>query len=122
MFAAWCFGVAWQGPAIVTFEGVIVSIVSSRGANAAVRPIAPIAMLESPGNIYAIRIFCRELYFDRGTMSDLRIGIIGLSTYTAIALFFASGAAFAARIITRVAGKETVFLSLLMKFLCQIQH
>lgn len=114
MFAAWCFGVAWQGPAIVTFAGVIASIVSSRSTNATVRTIAPIAMLESPGNIYSIRIFWRELYFDRGTMPDLRIGIIGLSTYTAIALFFASGGAFAARIITLVAGEETILQNLLL--------
>ena len=114
VFAAWCFGVAWQGPAIVTFAGVIASIVSSRSTNAAVRAIAPIAMLESPGNIYAIRIFWRELYFDRGTMSDLRIGLIGFATYTATALFFASGAAFAARIITLVAGEGVVLYVLLL--------
>jgi len=115
LFAAWCFGVAWQGPAIVTFAGVIASTVSSRSrsTNAAVRAVAPIAILESPGGIYAIRILWRELYFDRCTMSDLRVGLIGLSTYTAIALFFASGAAFAARIVTIVAG-EGVVLSVLL--------
>jgi hypothetical protein len=114
IFAAWCFGVAWQGPAIVTFAGVIASIVSSRSTNVAVRAIAPIAMLESPGNIYAIRIFWREVYFDRGTMPDLRIGLIGVATYTTMALFFASGAAFVARMITLVAGEEPVFQILLL--------
>jgi hypothetical protein len=114
LFAAWCFGVAWQGPAVATFAGVIVTIVSSRSTNPGVRSIAPIAMLDSPGNIYAIRIFWREFYFDRGTMSDLRVGIIGVATYIAIAEFFAFGAAFAARMIALVAGDEVVFLSLLL--------
>jgi hypothetical protein len=109
LLAVWCFGVAWPGPAILTFTAVTTSIVSNRSTSAAVRAIAPIAMLDSPGNIYAIRIFWRELYFDRAVTSDLRIGIIGLSTYAAIALFFACGSALAAKAVSIVAGEEAVF-------------
>jgi hypothetical protein len=114
MAAAWCFGVAWQGPAMVTFAAVTISIVSSRSTNATVRAIAPIAMLDSPGNIYAIRIFWREIYFDRAVTPDISIGIIGLSTYTAIALFSASGAALAAKVISVVASEEVVFRNLFL--------
>ena len=114
MFATWCFGVAWQGPAIVTFAGVAASLVSSRSTSGAVRAIAPIAMLESPGNIYAIRIFWREIYFDRTVTPEIRIGVIGLSTYTAIALFFAYGSALAARVISFVASEEVVFQNLFL--------
>src|SRR6185436_11006557 len=109
LLAVWCFGVAWPGPAILTFTAVTTSIVSNRSTNAAVRAIAPIAMLDSPGNIYAIRIFWCELYFDRAVTSDLRIGVIGLSTYTAIAFFFACGSALAAKAASIVAGEGAVF-------------
>lgn len=117
IFAAWCFGlgpVHWKGLAIVTFAGTTVGIVASRSTNAAVRAIPPIALLPSPGNVYAIRIFWRELYFDRAGMPDTLIGIIGASTYAGIALFFACGAAFAARVMSRVATEEVVFQNLLL--------
>lgn len=114
MAAAWSLGVAWQGPAILTFVAVTTSIVSSRSTNATVRGIAPIAMLDSPGNTYAIRIFWREIHFDRAVTPDIRIGVIGLATYTSIALFFACGAALAAKVISLLASDEVVFRSLLL--------
>lgn len=112
--AAWSLGVAWQGPAILTFVAVTTSIVSSRSTSATVRGIAPIAMLDSPGNIYAIRIFWREIHFDRAVTPDIRIGVIGLATYTSIALFFAYAAALAAKVISLAASEEVVFRSLLL--------
>ena len=117
--AAWTFGLgvpsaAWQGIVIVTFVGTTASIVSSRSPNAAVRATPPIALLDSPGNIYAIRIFWRELYFDRANTPDTRIGLIGLTTYAGMALFFACAAAFAASVIGRVATEEVVFQNLLL--------
>jgi Zn-dependent protease with chaperone function len=118
--AAWCFGLGpvqsgmWKGLAMVTFAGATTSIVASRSTNAAVRAIPPIAILASPGNVYVIRIFWRELYFDRASMPDTRIGLIGGSTYAGIALSFACGAAYAARVISRVATEEIVFQNMLL--------
>ena len=107
MFAAWCFGVAWPGPAIVNLRGRdrqyrleparTPRCVPSRRSRCSSRRES--ARLRSAD-------FLARALFDRGTMPDLRIGMIGLATYTATALFFASGAAFAARIITLVAARQ----------------
>ena len=106
--AAWFLGVAWPGTALLAWAGVLTSIAAGRSTNAAVRAIAPMAMLHSSGNITAIRIFWRELYFDRDVTAH--IGAINLSMYTAMSLFFACGAAFTARIISDAAGEEEVVL------------
>jgi energy-coupling factor transporter ATP-binding protein EcfA2 len=117
--AAWSFGLAvrsaaWPGILIVTFAGTIASIVASRSTNPFVRAIPPIVPLYSPGNIYGVRIFWRELYIARAETSDLRIALIGVSTYTAMALFFAYAAAFVANILSRVASGNVVFEILLL--------
>jgi hypothetical protein len=109
--AAWVFGLhrvgsgPWNGVTIVAFAGATTTFFISKSTNAAVRAIPPIAVLDSSGGVYAIRIFWREFYFDRHAMSNGAIVFIGLSTYAGTALLFGCGAAFAARLMSGIADK-----------------
>jgi hypothetical protein len=118
--AVWAFGLAgvgigaWTGVAIVAWAGVTTSFFFSRGTNAVMRAIPPITWLDSSGRVFAIRILWRELYFDRHVTSRSCIVFIGLLTYAGSALLFACGAAFAARLMSRMATNDVIFDILLL--------
>jgi hypothetical protein len=118
--AAWAFGLgrAWSGPwngvAIVAWAGGTTSYFLSQSTNAAVRAIPPITWLGSSGGVHAIRIFWRELYFDRSAVSQSFIVFIWFSTYAASTLVFACGAAFAARLMSGIADRVVFDMLLLM--------
>jgi hypothetical protein len=118
--ATWAFGLgrvwsrAWLGVAIVAGAGFLASYFFSRSTNAAVRAIPPITWLDSSGNVFAIRIFWCDLYVDCHTVSQSFIVIFLLSTWFGSALLFACGAAFAARLLSRIATDEVVFYMLLL--------
>ena len=103
----------WSGVAIVALAGFTTSGFFSQSTNATVRAIPPITWLDSPGRVFAIRIFWREFYFDRHTTSQGFIVFIGLLTWTGSTLLFACGAAFAARLISSVATDDVIFWMLL---------
>jgi hypothetical protein len=113
--AAWAFGLAgagigaWTGVALFAWAGASTSVSFSQSTSATVRAIPPIAVLDSSGLVYAIRLLWRELYFDRHTTSQGAIIFIGLSTYAGSTLLFACGAAFAARLMSRFATSGVIF-------------
>jgi hypothetical protein len=118
--AAWAFGLGttgwpvWSGMAIVALAGLVTAGFFSQSTNAAVRAIPPITWLDSPGRVFAIRIFWREFYFDRHTTSQSFIVFIGLLTWTGSTLLFACAAAFAARLMSNVATANVIFWMLLL--------
>lgn len=118
--AAWTFGLgrAWSGPwngvAIVAWAGVTTSYFLGQSTHAAVRATPPITWLDSSGGVFAIRIFWRELYFDRHAVSHGFIVFIGLSTYAGSTLMFACGAAFAARLMSGIADRVVFDMLILM--------
>jgi hypothetical protein len=118
--ATWCFGLtgagigAWIGITLVAWAGATTSFFFGLSTNAAIRAIPPFTWPESPGKVFAIRIFWRESFFDRHATSQRFIVFIGFSTYAGSALLFACVAAFIARLISRMATNDVIFNMLLL--------
>ena len=118
--AGWVFGLtgvgigAWTGVTLFAWAGATTTISFSESTSATVRSIPPIAVLDSPGLVYGIRLFWREIYFDRHITSQGVIIFMGLSTYGGSTLLFACGGAFAAKLMSRVATSNVIFDTLLL--------
>lgn len=116
--AAWAFELGnvrtavWV--AITALAGVATSHFFSHSTNAALRAIPPITWLDSPGNVFAVRIFWRELHFDRHTTSGGVFVFIGLLTWAGAALLFACGAAIVAKLMSRIVSDDVVYYMLLL--------
>jgi|GEM_PF-2276807 len=107
--AAWAFGLGgvgsrvWIDVWIVAVAGAMTTYAMSRSTSAVVRAFPPIAWLESSGQVFAIRIFWREIYYDRHITSNRVIILLGLSTSAGTAFLFACGGALTARLMSGIA-------------------
>jgi hypothetical protein len=119
-FAVWVLGlsraggVVWLGLGMVGIAGINVSIGATRSTNAVVRALPPMSLLNSPGNIYAIRILWRDFYFDRARVANGRIGVLALSVFAGMAFSFMYGAVLCSRAIHGGAAGNVAFQDLLI--------
>jgi hypothetical protein len=93
----------WIDVWIIAGAGAMTTYAMSRSTSAVVRAFPPIAWLESSGCVFAIRIFWREIYYDRHITSNRVIILLGLSTSAATAFMFACGGALVARLMSGIA-------------------